>query len=214
VWVPVQAGDQLVDLGLRRDAAGRVGGAVHDQQARRRRDLRQHLVGVEREPVLLAQPHRHTLGTGVADDRLVDRESRVRVDDLRPWLAEHQDGEEHRHLAAGHDQDVRGIDCDLAAQQDVRRHRLAQGRDAVRRRVAVMAVAQRLHRRLDDVLGRLEVRLADAEIDDVFAFGRQRRGSGQDLESGLRAQAGQVFGEAQVGHEGFSLIVFWPLYAG
>ncbi len=48
--------------------------------------------------------------------------------------------------------------------------RLAQRRDADRRRVAVMAVAQRLHRRLDDEVGRAEIGLADAEIDDVAAL--------------------------------------------
>ena len=54
-------------------------------------------------------------------------------------------------------------------------------KQAVGRRVAVMAVAQRLDRRLDDVLRRLEVGLADAEIDDVLALVRE---SGRPREHG------------------------------
>src|SRR3546814_7901384 len=98
--------------------------------------------------------------------------------------------------------------------QDVGRDRLAQRLDAVRRGIAVMSVAQRLAGGLDDMLGRLEVRLADAEVDDVPPLGRQRRGSGKDLEGGLGSEAGQVFGEAQIGHGGNSRVVSWPLYAG
>src|SRR5690349_16208684 len=42
-----------------------------------------------------------------------------------------------------------------------------------------MAVAQRLHRGFDDVLGGAEVRLADAEADDVAALRRQRLSAGE-----------------------------------
>ena len=62
---------------------------------------------------------------------------------------------------------------------EVGRDRLAQRRNAVRRRVAVVAVAQRLDRGLDDEVGRAEVGLADAEIDDVAALRRQRIGARQ-----------------------------------
>ena len=56
---------------------------------------------------------------------------------------------------------------------------LAQRQDAGRRRIAVMAVAQRFHGRLDDMRRRGKVRLADAEVDDVMTlagkFGRSRQ---------------------------------------
>src|SRR5271168_15487 len=42
-----------------------------------------------------------------------------------------------------------------------------------------MAVAQRLHRRLDDEVRRAEVGLADAEIDDVAALRRKLHGARQ-----------------------------------
>jgi aspartate/methionine/tyrosine aminotransferase len=48
----------------------------------------------------------------------------------------------------------------------------AQLRNAIRRRIAVMAVAQRLDRRFHDMIGGAEVRLADPQIDDVAALGR------------------------------------------
>ena len=68
-----------------------------------------------------------------------------------------------------------GDTVDLEALVQVGGDRLAQRQDAVRRRVAVMAVAQRLDGGLDDVLGRAEVGLADAEIDDVAALARRAR---------------------------------------
>ena len=49
-------------------------------------------------------------------------------------------------------------------------------------RVAVMAVAQRLDRGLDDELRRAEIGLADAEVDDVPALRRERIGAGQHGE--------------------------------
>jgi len=52
-------------------------------------------------------------------------------------------------------------------------HGFPQGLDADRGGVAVMAVLQRLDRGLDDVLGGGEIRLADAEIDDVASLGRK-----------------------------------------
>ena len=52
-----------------------------------------------------------------------------------------------------------------------------------------MPVAQRLHRRLDDMLGRAEVRLADAEIDDVAALRRELIGAREHGEGVLFADA-------------------------
>ena len=65
--------------------------------------------------------------------------------------------------------------------------RLAQRQDAVRRGIAVMAVAQRLDRRLDDMLGRAEIRLADAEIDDIAALGGELGGAREHREGILLA---------------------------
>ena len=67
--------------------------------------------------------------------------------------------------------------------------RLAQRQDADRRRVAVMAVAQRLDRRLDNEIRRAEIGLADAEIDDVAALRRKLRGAREHGERVLLADA-------------------------
>ena len=116
-----------------------------------------------------------------------------------PGAAEHQDREEHGGLAARHDDDRVGVDLDAVAAGEILRHRLAQGQDALGRRVAVVAVAQRLDGCLDDVLGRLEVGLADAEVDDGLALALEVAGAGQHLEGGLGAQALQVVHELQHG---------------
>ena len=54
-------------------------------------------------------------------------------------------------LPPGHDQTRSGGDLDAEPAMQIFRHRLAQGSDAGRVRIAVLAVAQRLDRRLDDV---------------------------------------------------------------
>ncbi len=77
--------------------------------------------------------------------------------------------------------------------------RLAQGQDALRRRVAVVAVAQRLDGGFDDVGRRLEVGLADAEVDDVLALALERIGARQHLEGGLRSQPVQCRHQLQHG---------------
>ncbi len=77
----------------------------------------------------------------------------------------------------------------VEALAEVGGHRLAQRRDADRRRVAVVAVAQRLDRCLDDEVGRAEIGLADAEIDDVAALRRERIGTRQHRKGVLLPDA-------------------------
>ena len=60
------------------------------------------------------------------------------------------------------------------------RHRFPQRQDAVRRRVAVPAVPERLDRGLDDMRRGWEIRLADPEIDDIAAAGGECGGPGQN----------------------------------
>jgi hypothetical protein len=141
------------------------------------------------------QLDRHRLGAGVLDHRLVDREAGVGVEDLRAGLAEHHDGKEHRHLAAGHHHDLLGRNLDAAVLQHVGGHGLAQGHDAGSGGIAVMTVVQRLYGGFHDVLRGLEVGLADAEIDDILAFAHQLRGAGKDGECGFRTQVGHVGGK-------------------
>ena len=94
-----------------------------------------------------------------------------------------------------------GRDLDAEPAMQVLRYRLAQGRDAGRVGIAVLAVAQSLDRRLDDMGRRFEIRLADAEIDDVAALplqfgGLREHGEGVLLaharESGIECDQGGV----------------------
>ena len=71
------------------------------------------------------------------------------------------------------------------------RHRLAQRRNPRRVGIAVLAVAQSLDGRLDDMRRRFEIGLADAEIDDVaplaLQFSRPRQhGEGVFLADALK----------------------------
>ncbi len=69
------------------------------------------------------------------------------------------------------------------------RHRLAQRRNPRRVGIAVLAVAQSLDGRLDDMGRRFEVGLADAEIDDVAPLALQFSRSRQHREGVFLADA-------------------------
>ncbi len=195
--VPFEPGDQAVELMPRHDAARRVGRAINDEEPRARRDLVEDLVGAEREARRLVQRDRHRRRSRKPNHALVNREPGVGVEDLDTRLAEDQDREEHRDLAAGDDQHQIRRNFDPVAAQEIGRDRGTQRRDAVRRRIAVMAVGERLAPGLDDVLGGREIRLADAEIDDRAALGGERIGAGQHLERGLGPQDTHASGHLQ-----------------
>ena len=74
-----------------------------------------------------------------------------------------------------------------------------KGGDAGRVGIAVLAVAQRLDGRLDDMRRRFEIGLADAEIDDVAPLALQFGRSRQDGEGVLLADAlkGGIDGESR-----------------
>ena len=113
---------------------------------------------------------------GELDHRAIDGKTRVGVEDVGARLAEHQYRGEHRYLAARHDDHLVRRNLHAHPPVYIGRHRLTERLDARCRRVAVLPIAQRLHRRFDDVVRRAEIGLADAEIDDVLAltheFGR------------------------------------------
>ena len=69
------------------------------------------------------------------------------------------------------------------------RHRLAQGRNPCRVGIAVLAVAQSLDGRLDDMRRRFKIGLADAEIDDVAPLALQFSRPRQHGEGVLLADA-------------------------
>jgi hypothetical protein len=114
----------------------------------------------------------------------VGREAGIGIEDFRAGAAEQQAGEIERHLAAGHDHHLVGIDARAIAQVQVVRDGLAQGEDADRRGVAVRPVARRLGRGVEYVCRRREVRLADPQVDHRCAGGLERQ---RLVEDGERA---------------------------
>jgi hypothetical protein len=137
-----------------------------------------------------AKPFSSRIGTGMG----------VAPVNLCAGLAEHQDRHEHGDLSARDDDDLVGRDGYTRALFDVSGHRLAQRQDAGCRRVAMVTVAQGLHGRLDDVGGRREIRLADAQIDDVPTLVREIGGTGEHGEGVLLADARE--GRNKVRHNG------------
>jgi len=186
-----EAGHQGVDLRPRGDAARRVRRGVDDEEARPRRDEGERFGSRERKAVLLADRDGDGCRAGELDHRAIDGKARIRIEDLGARLAEHQDRHEHGDLAARNDDEVVGRDRNAGPLVDVGGYRLAQGQDAGRGRIAVMAVAQGLDRCLDDMGRGRKIGLPDAQIDDVTALAGKVRGTGEDGEGILLADTGK-----------------------
>ena len=169
------------------DAAGRVGRRVDEQDPRPGRDERGQLVDVEPELVLHPDRDRHRGRPDEPGERFVDRVAGVGDDDLVARIDEPEDRVEHHALAADGHEDLRRIGVDALALRDVRGDRLAQRRDAGERRVVRLALVERALGRGADVGRRVEIGLADLEIDHRPALGRERAGAGADLEGALGA---------------------------
>ena len=180
----LQPGNEPVDLALRGHPAGGVGGGIHDQQTRLRRDQRQGLVGRESKAVLLADRHRDRPRAGILDHGAIDGKARIRVEDVDAGLAEHQDRHEHGGLAAGQDHHFAGRHGDPETCLQIGGHGFAQRRNSNCRRIAMVTIAKCFDRRFDDEIGRAEVGLADAEIDDVTAL-RNKLGCARQHREGV-----------------------------
>ena len=88
-------------------------------------------------------------------------------DHLVARLEQHHRGVEQGLLGAGGDDDFFRLDVDAVIEAIALGDGIAQLEDARRRRVLGEVRIERVVRRLLDVFGRGEVRLAGAEIDDV-----------------------------------------------
>ena len=120
-------------------------------------------VGLGEDRRAAAQDHHLRVGdpVGAGDHHLVagvqGGEQRV-VDDV---------------LAAGADDGLRDLVVEPVLALELLDDRFAQRVDAGDRRVLGLAAADRIDRRLLDVVGRVEIRLADREADDIDARGFQ-----------------------------------------
>ena len=182
-----------VEIARRQDATGRVLRGIENEQPRLGGDLRLELSRVERVISRLPQEYRHRHGAVGDDLRLVDRESRHRVDHFvaDAMIGDRCDRVGDERLGARGNHDVVQVDIESAPHAQVARRGCAKFVDAGRGRVAVFAPANRGDRGILDVVRRREIRLADANRDDVPAAARQRIHFGQHDE--------RVLGSKRVG---------------
>jgi len=110
------------------------------------------------------------------------------IDDLVALLAEGEDPEEHDRLGSRGDDDPVGRVVWPPCPLEVVAHGFTELGEARRGDVMRVPAVQGVHGGLDDVGGRVEVRLADLQVDDLAARRFERPGSRQDLERRLGAE--------------------------
>ncbi len=190
-------GDALHGLGLEH-GAGRVVRRVEDQQFRARRDLALQILQVQVEAVLIAERQRHGPRAEEVDQRLVDRERRVGEQHVVAVLEQRHHGVEHDGLAAGRDHDVVGVARDAALGLPLLGDDLAELGQSGRRPVVRPALLQGLRRGVADVLRRIEVGLADLEVDDLPSLRLERPSPRQHFEGGFGPQPAHALRESHV----------------
>src|SRR5207244_13569443 len=84
-----------VDIVLCQYAAGRILRRIQNDQLGAVVDQPGEFVDIEPEIQFLAQLNRNSLGADIVDHRLINGESRIRVDDLIPFFNEREDAEEY-----------------------------------------------------------------------------------------------------------------------
>ena len=168
-------------------AAGRVGRRVDDEEPRPGRDQRGQLVDVEPEVVGHPDRDRDRRRADEAGQRLVDRVAGIRDEDLVAGVDQAEDRVQHHALATDRDEDLERLDREALARGGIGGDRLAQGRDPGERRVVRRAGVERRLRGLPDVGRRVEVGLAELEVDDRAALRLERAGAGGHLEGALGA---------------------------
>jgi len=164
--------------------AGWIGRGIEDDEPGLARDRGLDLVEIEGAPAGQVGADRHRHAAAEAHHRGVDRKARVGEDHLVARRDGGQDAVEDVRLGARRDQDLLGAGADAAVEQ-LRRDRLAQGRQSSRRTIAGLPVFECADARLDDVLRRGKVGLADLEVEDAAAARLERTGAQEDVERGL-----------------------------
>jgi hypothetical protein len=96
-------------------------------------------------------------------------------------LAQRRDRGAHENLVA--------LVADVVVALELRDDRVLELDDAVDIRVTREALADRVDAGVGNVRGRVEIRLAGTQADDVLALGFQFRGTRGDCESGRRLDA-------------------------
>src|SRR5271166_3695947 len=181
-------GGNVFHIALGDDASGRILRRVQDDELGAIGDETGQLVHVEAEIALLAQWNGNSFRAQEVDHRLVNREAGIGIDDLVSLFHQREHGEEDNRFAAGNDHDFIGADLDATRTGDLCRDGLAQLRQARRRSVMGIALAQSVHSGLDDVGGRVHVGLADLKVNDVSSLALQSASTHQHFEGSFGSQ--------------------------
>ena len=183
------------DLLAGEHGAARVVGRVQDDEPRVLVHQRCELVEVRVVVQLAPQRHGDWLCAAEVHHGGVDGEAGVGIDDLGAGLRERQQGEEHDGLGAGGDDHLLPIVLEASALAGIAGHGLPDLRDARSGDVVRVARVEGIDGRGLDVGRRLEVGLADLQVDDLNALGLKRLGPGEDLKCRLRSQPAHAFRE-------------------
>src|SRR5947209_2016981 len=179
-------------------AAGGILRRVQDDDASAVIDLRRELAHVEAEFHLFAQRDRDSFAADEIDHGLVDRETRIGIDDLIPFFNQCKHGEEDDGFAARHDYNFRSIDFHSATMAGVLGYRFAQlgksGGGAVMRPTTL----QGFDAGVDNIARGIEVGLADLEVNDVATFSFESTRFHQNFKCSFRAQARHTAGKTQL----------------
>jgi hypothetical protein len=169
-------------------ASGRIRREIQVEQFRALAQQRLELVRAEREAVLFAKVKRHGLRAQVADEGLVDRKARARVDDVIAGVAVDLLRESDRRLGAGEDDHAVRGDLQPALFADRLGDGHAQRLDALRIDVMRLIEVDLPFDFFSDVPGQREVGFADVAADDALSKFFNFADPGADLERVLRAQ--------------------------
>src|SRR4029079_16528269 len=104
----------------------------------------------------------------IANHRLIDRESRIGIDDLVALVYESENREENDRLATGNDDHLIGTNLHSARAAYLVSAGLCEFGISGRRAVVCPSAIKRIHGGMDYVGGCIEIRLTDFKMNDVF----------------------------------------------
>ena len=183
--------DDRIHLAARQHAAGGVARAVdHDGFGLGRQVLAQNLF-CHQEVFIAGQADVHGDRAIQAHDRVVADPGRFQDHDLIAGIDQRGDGEVERPFAAGGDDDLAGADLDAVFTFQLRGDSLQQFGLALRGWVVGVAGVHGLDRGVNDVLRRLEVRVAAGQGNDIAALRLERARFVGNGDRGRRGNAAQ-----------------------
>jgi len=162
--------------------AGRIGGRVDHDGSGPRGDPFPDRLGPVLKAVLFGDAHVDRPPLGVLDEVRIARVVRIAQHDLVAGIQQMSEQQQHRGRGAGRDEDLVGRDRHAVGARVVLRDRLPQRQDAQAVRVARPAVLDRARQGVADGRWRLEIGLAELEVDDVDAGALELLGSLRDLD--------------------------------